>query len=87
MHTALFEDKPIKLLDMELSATEKSFLEAINMQRSSKVPFIPINRMDVTNRQMWRAALEGNFKGLKVLMVWVYHYSVLCLKDRCFSVV
>jgi hypothetical protein len=69
MHTALFEDKPIKLLDMELSASEKIFLEAINIQRSSKVPFIPISRMDVTDRQMWRAALEGNFKGLKVLTV------------------
>jgi hypothetical protein len=77
MHTALFEDKPIKLLDMELSAAERIFLEAINMQRSSKVPFIPISRMDVTDRQMWRAALEGNFKGLKVLTVWVNH--ILCL--------
>jgi hypothetical protein len=78
MHTALFEDKPIKLLDMELSASERIFLEAINVQRSSKVPFIPISRMDVTDRQMWRAALEGNFKGLKVLTVWVCQYTVVC---------
>jgi hypothetical protein len=69
VHTALFEDKPIKLLDMELSVAERIFLKEINTQRSSKVPFIPISRMDVADRQMWRAALEGNFKGLKVLMV------------------
>jgi isopropylmalate/homocitrate/citramalate synthase len=67
MCTAVFGFEMIELQGLSLSPQEKEFLQAINTQLSEKVPIIPISKMNLNHRQLWRAALVANFKGLQVL--------------------
>jgi hypothetical protein len=67
MDIALFGIIMIALRESLLSGQEKMFFLAVNKQRSERVPFIHIDKMDLNDRRMWRSALAANFKGLQVL--------------------
>jgi hypothetical protein len=49
-----------------LTKSEQGFLRAISVQRSTRAPFIPINKIDMADKQIWFTALRRNFPDLQV---------------------